>query len=257
MFPEGFSLQVTVYFSHKFGGSYHPKCCPTPQKCPGTKQLRKLQNSLRSPPFYQRLSPSPPLSSYAKHARLRLRHIRLPFSCVSGFLDRRDHAVPNDRSIEGKTQPGAFLHIAGQSYIELGDVEGEPGRRLGWYPAVFLRNGQRGQSRIFTLPALQRQLQHLHVTASPGDHQIPIRAINLPQQVCPPRLTAPEVKRRNCAALQRTMHRHLVGRGSWQALVGLGDFDQWPTGGKRRAQLCELAETVTHRIEKMAGRNRQ
>src|SRR5262249_13588000 len=121
----------------------------------------------------------------------------------------------------------------------------------------FIRNGERGQSSIFALPALQRQLQHLHVSASSSDQQIPFRAINLPQQVRPPRLTTPEVKRHNRTALQRAMYRHLVGRGGRQACVCLGDCDLWPTGGKRCAELCEFAETVTHGIEKMPSRNRQ
>jgi hypothetical protein len=32
-------------FYKKFDGFYHSKCCPTPQKCPGTKQLRLCQDS--------------------------------------------------------------------------------------------------------------------------------------------------------------------------------------------------------------------
>jgi DnaK suppressor protein len=43
MLSEGFSLKVIIHFSNKFGGTYHPQCCPTPQKCPRTKQLRKLK----------------------------------------------------------------------------------------------------------------------------------------------------------------------------------------------------------------------
>src|SRR5262249_15625809 len=41
------SLQVTIYFPSKFDGFYHPKCCPTPQKGPSTKQLRKLYGRAR------------------------------------------------------------------------------------------------------------------------------------------------------------------------------------------------------------------
>jgi len=151
----------------------------------GERGIRKLISCTR----LTRIATGPeytPLRSYAKNAWLRCRQIRLPSSSLRGLLDRCDHAVANDRSIEVETQTGAFLQIAGQFYIQLGDVEGEPGRRLGWYPAVFIRNGKRRQCRLFALPALQRQFQHLDVSASPSDQQIPIRAINLPQQVRPP-----------------------------------------------------------------------
>ena len=42
---ERFSLEVIAYFSKKFDSPCPLKCCQTPQKCPNTKQLRKLLTS--------------------------------------------------------------------------------------------------------------------------------------------------------------------------------------------------------------------
>ena len=42
---ERFSLGVIAYFSKKLDSPCHLKCYQTPQKCPNTKQLRKLTQS--------------------------------------------------------------------------------------------------------------------------------------------------------------------------------------------------------------------
>ena len=64
-----------------------------------------------------------PNSCSSTHAWLRLRQIRLPFASVSGFLDRCDHAVPDDCSLED-----VQYHLYVVRALEEGEVDEAAGR---------------------------------------------------------------------------------------------------------------------------------
>src|SRR5712672_3020147 len=164
--------------------------------------------------------------------------------------------MQRDRVVEAWRRVGAFLQILGHSGVVAGDVPGD--HLLREASTVRRWNLQRLEFLFAALRALEQERYELRMADGAGYPDISLRAVDLPEEaVAVPRHPAAIVNGDGCAVGQYSAHQYLVRSGHRQRLAGIGDKRRGAPSGEHRRYICELAQHICKRSERMSHRNRQ
>src|SRR5436309_800127 len=134
---------------------------------------------------------------------------RLTLSGCRRLLDPVQHPMARDRVVERGREMRSLAIVAREMRVRLGDVGA---RTLQRREPVLRRHGQALERGLHAVAATNGQIEDLSLAAVSRNLQVPLGAVDLPEQVRAARTPAAVVNRERDATLEQSGNGHLIVR---------------------------------------------